>query len=78
MKESDNKKSSESYARGYENGLEDGIEEMRLKNAGLYRQLFGEVGEDTLFTAKQLHDIFDKICPLFTPEQLEDIKKQLK
>lgn len=61
--------------------LEEERNKWQLKNAGLYRQLFGESGvyhSKKTFNSKELWEIFNDYAPLFTPEQLEDIKKTLK
>jgi len=47
----------------------------KLKNAGLYRQLFGELRRGEVYTTEHIWEILNGYCPLFTPEQLEDIKK---
>ncbi len=47
-------------------------EKWRLKNAGLYRQLFGE--ENRTYTSKELWEILDSYAPLFTEEQKKELK----
>ena len=56
-----------------EEARQEGREEMRLKNAGLYRQLFGEMSDSRVFSAKEVWEILDWYAPLFT----EETKKQL-
>ena len=55
----------------------DEREKWRLKNAGLYRQLFGEMNDERTFTAKELWKIFDDYTPLFTEEQKKELKDNL-
>lgn len=52
-------------------------EKWRLKNAGLYRQLFAEMNPERTFTAKELWKIFDDYAPLFTEEQKEELRDNL-
>lgn len=58
---------------------EDGVnaerEKWRLKNAGLYRQLFGE--NKGVYTSKELWKIFDSYYPLFTEDQKKELKDNL-
>ena len=46
--------------------LKEEREKWRLKNAGLYRQLFGEMNDEKTFTAKELWKMFNDYSPLFT------------
>lgn len=55
--------------------IDEGRNEMRLKNAGLYRQLFGET--NNIYTSKDLWEIFDNYQPLFTEEQKKELKDNL-
>ena len=61
----------------YDAGYEAGEEKQKLKNAGLYRQLFGEMTPDKTFTVRELRDIFDGYSPLFTQEQKVELKEYL-
>ena len=55
--------------------LKEEQEKWRLKNAGLYRQLFGEMNDERTFTAKELWKIFDDYTPLFTEEQKKELRE---
>ena len=57
-----------------ENLLEQERRRLTIKNAGLYRQLFGEMSSDKTFTAKEVWEIMNSYQPLFTREQEEEIK----
>lgn len=57
--------------------LKEEQEKWRLKNAGLYRQLFAEMNDSKTFTAKELWKIFDDYTPLFTEEQKKELKDNL-
>ena len=48
--------------------------EMTLKNAGLYRQLFGEMNEDKVFTSREVWEILDGYAPFIDDEMKEQLK----
>ena len=56
---------------------EEEREKWRLKNAGLYRQLFAEMDPERTFTAKEIWKMFAGYAPLFTGEQKKELKDNL-
>ena len=58
--------------------LQDERDKWQLKNAGFYRQLFGEMEKGEKFTAEELWKIFDGYSPLDPKGLLKNIASHIR